>query len=151
MKKQALVFAALLCAALFAAAACSGPVFLLPGGALQGETKAAPADWAFSDAVETVQLETRPADPYSVNIWVTALGPKLYVHAGANRAEWVGHMEADPKVRLRISGALYELSAARVTAQEEFDAFADVYEKKYGSRPRNENAGEAYLFALTPR
>ena len=101
--------------------------------------------------MSTVQLETRPADPYSVNIWVIALDPHLYVHAGANRSAWVENLEADPRARVRVDGTLYELTAARVAEQAEFDRFSDAYEKKYGRRPRNENVGEAYLFRLGPR
>lgn len=133
------------------AAGCGRPFVLLPGGALEGEPAAVPASWAFTDAVETVQLETRPADPYSVNIWVIAMDPSLYVHAGANRSAWVEHIEADPKVRLRVDDSIYELAAVRVQAQDEFDRFSDAYEKKYGRRPRNGNVGEAYLFRLTAR
>ena len=91
-----------------------------------------------------------PADPYSVNIWV-ALGEHLYVHAGANRSAWVENLEADPHARLRADGKIYELSAARVADQAEFDRFSDAYEKKYGRRPRNESVAEAYLFRLTAR
>ncbi|HEX5067087.1 MAG TPA: hypothetical protein VFY49_13290 [Myxococcota bacterium] len=133
------------------AAGCGRPFVLLPGGALEGKPAAVPASWAFTDAVETVQLETRPADPYSVNIWVIAMDPSLYVHAGANRSAWVEHIEADPKVRLRVDDSIYELAAVRVQAQDEFDRFGDAYEKKYGRRPRNGNVGEAYLFRLTAR
>jgi hypothetical protein len=132
-------------------AACSRPFVLLPGGALEGETAAVPQSWAFTNDVDTVQLETRPADPYSVNIWVVAIDPNLYIHAGANRSAWVEHIEADPKVRMRVNDAIYELAAARVEAQDEFDRFSDAYEKKYGRRPRNENVGEAYLFRLAAR
>lgn len=132
-------------------AGCGGPFVLLPGGALEGPVVPAPESWSFTDAVTTVQLETRPADPYSVNIWVIALGEQLYVHAGANRSAWVANMEADPKVRLGIEGSIYELAAVRVEGQEEFDRFSDAYETKYGRRPRNGNVKEAYLFRLAPR
>jgi hypothetical protein len=132
-------------------AGCSGPTVLLPGGALEGATVAPPDSWSFTDAVDTVQLETRPADPYSVNIWVIALGDHLYVHAGANRSTWVENMEADPNVRLRVKDSIYALRASRVAAQEEFDRFSDAYEKKYGRRPRNGNVTEAYLFRLAGR
>ena len=131
--------------------ACGGPSVIFPGGALEGATEPLPGSWAFTDAVKTIQLETNPADPYSVNIWVVALGPHLYVHAGANRATWIEHMEADPRVRLRVDEAIYELSAARVTEQAEFDRFSDAYEVKYGRRPRNGNVSEAYLFRLGAR
>ncbi len=132
-------------------AGCGGPFVLLPGGALDGNTVAAPDDWAFTDEIDTVQLETRPADPYSVNIWVTAVEDDLYVHAGANRSTWVEAMEADPKVRLRVGESIYELTSSRVDTQEEFDRFSDAYEQKYGRRPRNENVAEAYLFRLAAR
>jgi hypothetical protein len=134
-----------------ALAGCGRPLVLLPGGALEGKPAPLPESWAFTDQVDTIQLETRPADPYSVNIWVIAMGDHLYVHAGANRATWVESMEADPRVRLRAGDELYELAAARVTDAAEFARFADAYERKYGRRPRNENVGEAYLFRLGPR
>jgi hypothetical protein len=130
---------------------CAGPCGLLPGGALEGRIVATPGSWGFTDEVKTVQLETRPADPYSVNVWVVAAGAHLYVHAGANRAEWVEHLEADPSARLRIGDAIYALAAVRVEEQAEFDRFSDAYERKYGRRPRNGNVAEAYLFRLEVR
>lgn len=149
MRTRAALFLALLLAAPLAG--CERPFVLLPGGALEGPTAPAPADWSFTHAVKTIQLESRPAEPYSVNIWAIALGAHLYVHAGANRSAWVEHMEADPNVRVRVGETIYELAAARVQDQGEFDRFADAYEKKYGRRPRNENVAEAYLFRLGPR
>jgi len=150
MDERAVFFAAALLL-IVPTAGCSGPFVLLPGSALEGATVAAPGDWSFTDAVSTVQLETLPADPYSVNIWVIALGEHLYVHAGANRSEWVENMEADPNVRIRVDESIYELRASRVETQEEFDRFSDAYEKKYDRRPRNENVAEAYLFRLAAR
>jgi hypothetical protein len=132
-------------------AACEGPFLLLHGGALGGQTVPTPESWSFTDEVDTVQLETRPAEPYSVNIWVVALDGNLYVHAGASRSTWVEHLEADPHVRIRVSDSIYELAAARVESQQEFDRFSDAYERKYGSRPRNGSVVEAYLFRLGPR
>jgi hypothetical protein len=132
-------------------AACNGPFVLLHGGALEGSTVATPESWAFTDDVKTVQLETLPADPYSVNIWVIAIGDDLYIHAGANRSTWVENIEADPNVRLRVNDSIYELVASRVESQEEFDRFSDAYEQKYGRRPRNGSVAKAYLFRLGPR
>jgi hypothetical protein len=128
-----------------------GPVLVLPGGELEGLAAPAPNDWAFSDEVSTIQLETRPSDPYSVNIWAVGIGPRLYVHAGANRSTWVEKMEANPDVRVRVDDKLYDLRASRVEEQDEFTRFSDAYQEKYGTRPRNENVGEAYLFALKAR
>ncbi len=135
---------------LFLVAGC-GPFLVLPGGKLDGVTARAPSDWSFSDEVDTVQLETRPEDPYSVNVWAVAMGPLLYVHAGANRSSWVEHMEANSDVRVRVEDKLYDLRASRVESEDEFARFSDAYEEKYGSRPRNENVAEAYLFRLEAR
>lgn len=125
-----------------------GPFLLLPGGKLDGATKPAPSDWSNTVDVDTVQLETNPNDPYSVNIWAVGMGPVLYVHAGANRSRWVENMQTNHAVRVRIEDDIYELQATRVEAQDEFDRFSDAYQEKYGSRPRNENIVEAYLFRL---
>lgn len=132
-------------------AACGGPFVLLPGGPLEGEAAAVPGDWTFTEAVDTVQLETLPSDPYSVNIWVIALDQHLYVHAGTNRSTWVENMETDPNVRMQIEDRVYELAASRVESQDRFDRFADAYEEKYGRRPGNESVSEAYLFELRAR
>lgn len=128
-----------------------GPTLLLPGGKLSGPERAIPADWSIAADVSTIQLETRPSDAYSVNIWAVGIGNRLYVHAGANRARWVEHLIADPLARVRISGDVYPLTAVRVEDAEEFADFADAYEKKYGTRPRNENVAEVYLYRMGAR
>lgn len=120
-------------------------------GALQGQLTPVPADWSDVAQADIIELETNPGDPYSVKLWIVGIGPELYVHAGANRATWVEHIEQDPAVRLLIGNSLYELQASRVTGAEEFNTFSDAYETKYGNRPRNENVNEAYLFRLKQR
>lgn len=128
-----------------------GPFLTLPGGRLEGDPVAPPDNWVISDDVSTIQLETRPGNPYSVNIWAVGMGSHLYVHAGANRATWVEHLEANSQVRIRLEGRLYELSAVRVEQADEFARFCDAYEAKYDRRPRNENVAEVYLFRLGGR
>ena len=125
-----------------------GPTLLFPGGELGGSSSPTPSDWAWTDEVSTIQLETRPEDPYSVNIWVVGIHDKLYVHAGANHSTWIENLEADSSVRVQVDEKIYALSAFRVEDQAEFDAFADAYEIKYGTRPRNEIVDEVYLFYL---
>lgn len=128
-----------------------GPVLLLPGGELSGPVEAVPADWSFSDEFSTIQLETRPTDPYSINIWAVGLADRLYVHAGANRSRWVENLIANPQARVRVGGKLYPMMAVRVEDPAEFATFADAYKKKYGVRPRNENVSEVYLYRLGAR
>jgi hypothetical protein len=50
------------------ATACREPVLILPGGRLDGELHASPGAHASVDGFVTAQLETRPDDPYSVNM-----------------------------------------------------------------------------------
>lgn len=128
-----------------------GPLFIFPGGELSGTDSPPPDSWAFTDAIDTVQLETRPADPYSVNIWITRVEASVYIHAGANRASWVEHIEADPRVRVQAGERIFPLRAIRVRDVAEFARFSDAYERKYDRRPRNENVEEVWLFRLTPR
>ena len=130
--------------------ACSGGT-PFPGGALEGTPTPVPASWAAPPLPDVIELETHPADPYSVHLWIIGMGDHAYVHAGANRAAWVEHIEADANVRLQVEKAVYELKAERVASADEFAAFSEVYEDKYGNRPRNENVNEAYLFKLTAR
>ena len=128
-----------------------GPFLIFPGSELDGTQAAAPASWQFTDAIDTIQLETRANDPYSVNIWITRVNGSVYVHAGANRASWVEHIEADPDVRIKAGEQIFPLHAERVRDAAEFARFADAYEKKCNRRPRNENVAEVYLFRLSPR
>jgi hypothetical protein len=137
-------------ATLIALVGC-GPMLLLPGGELEGSPAAAPGDWDFAELISTVQLETRPTDPYSVNVWAVGMGAALYLHAGANRSKWVENMQANPLVRVRVERRIFELTASRVTEQGEFARFADRYEEKYGNRPRNEKVDEIYLYRLVAR
>jgi hypothetical protein len=133
-------------------AACSGAWVPFSSGAITDARPAPiPADWSDVGATNIIQLETNPAEPYTVNLWVVAMDDALYVHAGANRTSWVEHIEADPAVRLACDGSIYELEASRVTDADEFARFSEVYRDKYGNYPRNRTVGEVYAFRLTPR
>ena len=91
-----------------ATSGCNGPFMLLPGGGLGGAVKPSPSDWSFVGEYETAQLETRPEDPYSVNIAVTVIEGSLYINAGDTETEWVKNIAANPPVRLRLDDMLYE-------------------------------------------
>ena len=114
--------------------ACGGPTAVFPGGALNGPVKPTPKSFAFAVDAGTVQLETRPKDPYSVNIACAVVGDALYVSAGDNKSRWVKNMEANPLVRMRIKSEIYELRAQRVTDTEEMQAFADEWTKNSWAR-----------------
>jgi hypothetical protein len=135
---------------LFGLLAC-GPVVMIRGGRLSGETAATPTDWSFSDRVETVQLETRPDDPYSVNIWGVAVGEEFYVASGKAENAWAGHIAADDRVRLRIDGTIYDLRAVRDDSPKSRERFLAAAKAKYDFEPENDQASEAVLFRLVAR
>jgi hypothetical protein len=82
-------------------------------------------------APETIQLETNPADPYSINVWAVDIGDKLYVATGEDGTTWSEYVERDPNVRARVDGIVYELVAARVTDPVEHADVLDMYIQKY--------------------
>lgn len=129
MRRLARVLAA--CAAL---AACGGPLGWVPGGKLDGEPVDAPVgDWAFTAKVEKLQLETDPADPYSVNVWFVTEGPRLWVFSGEGESStWAKNLFADPRAVVRIEGKLYPRIAARVTDPAEIARVQQLYLAKYG-------------------
>lgn len=112
-------------------AGCDEPFIVLSGGALSGEVVEPPADWSAVDHVEIVQLETRPEDPYSVNIWAVALGHDLYVATGEDGTNWTENLRSDPNVRLRADGKIYQLRATPVSDPDERAAVAAAYVRKY--------------------
>lgn len=133
-----------------AAMGCNGPILLLPGGELKGEARPAPADWSFATG-QTVQLETRPNDPYSVNIVCIVLDDRLYIYAGDTETEWVKNIEADPSVRLRVGGVLYDLVARRVTRPAEIARFAEAWTSQSFFYRDPNKLDRVWLYQLVPR
>jgi len=128
-----------------------GPFLLFPGGKLDGPVKPTPASFAFASDAGTIQLETRPADPYSVNVAGAVVEDGLYVSGGDTRNRWVENIEADPLVRARIDGSVYELRARRVVDDAELRAFAVAW-MNLGSWARDPTKlGEVWVYRLEPR
>jgi hypothetical protein len=115
----------------FTLAACGDPILTLPGGALEGTPTSAPDDWSALAAVDTVQVEFRPDDPYSHNIWAIGIDRDAYIATSADGTRWTPFLAADPRVRLRIDGALYDLTAVAVTDAAERARVAATYLEKY--------------------
>jgi len=136
------------CLILFTLSGCSGPCGLLPGGVLDGKSRAAPADWEFAGDSGTVQLETRAEEPYSVNIAYTVIAGALYVNAGDTETQWVRNMTADPRVRLRMDGDLYELRAERVTDRAEIATFGDAWTNQSIFRRDPSELDEVWIYRL---
>jgi hypothetical protein len=128
------------------------PISMLPGRALSGTVKPPPADWSFTDSVEVVQLETRPDDPYSVNVWGVAARGAFYVASGRGESSaWAKHISEDPRVRLRVNEDLYELRAVRTDDPSEREAFLEAAHRKYDFEVNEEQQAKGILFRLVPR
>ena len=95
-------------------AACSGPIGPIPGGELSGESAPWPADWAYTDKVENVLLQTNPNDPYSVTIWCVTHNDELFFGAGDKDSKWVANILHNPSVKLSINGKLIDGNASEV-------------------------------------
>lgn len=121
--------------------ACGGPVGPLAGGELSGAEAAPPAQWP--SVPETVQLEVRPAAPYSVNVWSVGIGANLYVAHGPDGSTWGSHLRVDNRVRVRIAGTVYALAAAIVEDAVEREQVVDAYLAKYGSADGEDESGFA--------
>ncbi len=110
-----------------------------PGLWLTGEVVRDPVenwDWVYDvahpDRGNTIMLETRTwyGIPYSVTILPTPRGDKLYIGGSArnerlerefpNQKQWWANVERDPRVRLKIDGKIYEMTATLVYNPEEF-------------------------------
>lgn len=104
-----------------------------PGLWLSGEVVRDPvADWDWVNDVNhpelgnTIMLETRTwyGIPHSVTALPTARGDKLYIGGSARGARlnrefpnfksWWANVERDPRMRIKIDGKIYEMTAALV-------------------------------------
>ena len=121
----------LLC--VLALAACSEPFITIPGGKLAGQILDPPVVW--SEVPDTIQMEMRPADPYSINIWSVGVDTDLYVATSADGTIWTGFLEADNSVRVRLQDVIYTLKASEVRNTEERGRVADAYAQKYEVDP----------------
>ncbi len=139
-------FVALLLAV--AASGCNGPLAVFPGGKLGGDVALTPTDWSSAGAYGTAQLETRPEEPYSVNLVFTVVAGRLYINAGDTETRWVKNIEANPAVRLRIDGAVYALRAERVTDPAEIAAFAVAWTDQSMFRRDPSKYAQVWIYRL---
>ena len=120
-------------ACMAALSACSEPFVTIPGGELAGQPLNPPPEW--SEVPDTIQIETRPHDPYSINIWSVGLGSDLYIATMADGTYWTGHLEANNSVRVRWHEQIFELRASHVHDEVERTRVAHAYAEKYEVDP----------------
>jgi len=92
----------------FGGYAFDGPLGPIPGGAFVGPVDPDPdPDW--SNLEEVIELEIRPEKPWSLSVWNTVIDGELYVpSAQGARRRWTSVALADPRVRVRTNGRIYE-------------------------------------------
>ena len=82
--------------------ACSGPFLLLPGSALDGpEASIERAETSGEGTL--IELETRPADPYSVNLNAFFINGAVYIDPAEDR-QWYQYLLEDANVRVKFAG-----------------------------------------------
>ncbi len=131
--------------------ACDDPTLIMAGGALSGTVSEPPEQWQFAEASGLAQLETRPEDPYSINLAYVQLNARMYVYAGDTRTTWVEHMDVNPLVRIRIGDTIYPLRAVRVNDPDELDEFAELWASRSMFQRDPRNFDEVWLYRLESR
>ena len=128
------------------AAGCSEPFVTIPGGELSGADRQPPEAWG--EVPDTIQLETRPVDPYSINIWGVDIGGDLYVATSGGGTAWTAFIENDHNVRVRIDDGLYQLQATLVEAADERGRVVMAYADKYEVDPHDGWVSDGMIFRL---
>lgn len=157
MRRLVLAAVALLLVAPLAWFGGIGPVAMLPGGVLWGETVPVPDDWSFTDRVAEVQLEVRRGGvlPWSVTTWVLSDGPHLYIGASECDRSWTRTVAEHPDVRVRIAGRVYPLRMQREERPEVGAVVAALLLHKYlgiaAASARWDGTSTGCLFRLEAR
>jgi hypothetical protein len=109
------VFAVVLLLDTFGGYLFDGPLGPIPGGAFQGSVTPEPnPDW--SNLEKVIELEIRPAKPWSLSVWNVVIDDELYVPSAMGaRRRWPAVALADPSVRVRTHGQIYERRIEKVT------------------------------------
>jgi hypothetical protein len=129
-----------------------GPLGPIPGGAFVGPVNPEPQpDW--SQVEKVIELEIRPSRPWSLSVWAVDIDGELYVpsRAGARR-RWPAAALADPRVRVRTNGQIYERRIERVTDPPQRERVARAIAGRYGFDADAAAADDTtWYFHLAPR
>jgi hypothetical protein len=109
-----------------------GPLGPLPGGEFEGPVNPERnPDW--SQVEKVIELEIRPAKPWSLSIWAAVVDGELYSPSafGASR-RWTAVALEDPRVRVRTNGQIYERTLERVTDPELTKRLRQAFAARYG-------------------
>jgi len=129
-----------------------GPLGPIPGGAFEGPVDPDPnPDWSNLDDV--IELEIRPEKPWSLSVWNAVIDGELYVPSaqGASR-RWTSVALADPRVRVRTNGKIYERRIELVTDPALRARIGEAIAERYDLKDRDESDLEStWFFRIAPR
>ena len=125
------------CLAVLLAGCSGGPWGPSAGGTLAGApSRDTVEDWSFARSAQYVDLEVRPADPYSVTIHYYVVDGQLYVEAGDNgRSRWRPMLWADPQARVRFGEKVFSVTAVEVTDSAEIQMVLPTFYEKDRDEP----------------
>lgn len=129
-----------------------GPVGPIPGGAFRGAAVDDPnPDW--SSLEQIIEIEIRPAKPWSLSVWNAVVDGELYVPSakGASR-RWPKVALEDPRIRVRAGGRIYDRRIERVTDEELIGKVRGVLSERYGLDRDPDAADDGlWIFHVAPR
>jgi hypothetical protein len=133
-----------------------GPLGPLPGGALvRGVLSEEPKPhWEAAEIGDTIELEVRPAAPWSVTTWAVVWGGSLYVAADFLNPlkRWPYFVLGDPAVVVRAGGRRYRCTAVRVEDPALVADLRRAFARKYGLSPDGLAAhATVWFFRLEPK
>lgn len=129
---------------------CGGPFGMIPGGRMEGTSAQWDQTWSKVGDSGIGEIETNPADPYSVTVAYTVVDGQLYVNAGNSEKRWAKNTVDDPNVRFRIDGEIYDLRAIRVEDPAEIARFGKAWTQGWFRRDPTQ-FDEVWIFRLVPR
>jgi hypothetical protein len=115
-----------------------GPLGPIPGGAFTGAVNPDPApDW--SNLPKVIELEIRPAKPWSLSIWNVVIDGELYLPSAMGaRRRWTAVAVDQPLVRVRANGQIYERRLEKVTDPALRKRIGQAVAARYGFDPPQE-------------
>ena len=144
------------------------------GFRLTGDAVTTPvSDWSFTDAVPTVQIETRTwyLIPHSVRTYIARNGAQLYLFSEYFAPEpgqpdlrdrfpearfWNRMVVRDARIRLKIGNRLFQMRAYPLTDPSEMAVAGQAFLSKYADVRKQQELPESrrpklYFFRLEPR
>ena len=98
------------------------------------------------------QLETRPEDPHSINIWFVVVDGQAFVATSLllgpevpEEREWVRNVDLDPRVRLRLKGVVYPARLEVLEDRELRNRALDAFRAKYPELDPERGSGARFF------